>query len=103
MITRRCWRPLPLVALALALVVAVCGIGPAPAAGATHRGCETGKAVDTVSAKVQTVEAPAVLPCYGQEVLRLTAIGLLPPAADAQFPGSPFPEAASSRAPPVSL
>ena len=100
MITRPRWRELSLAALALALVVVVCGIAPAPAAGATPRGCETGTAVDTISAKVQTVEVPAVLPSYGQHVLDATAIGLLLPSGDVECPSLSFSEAVSSRAPP---
>lgn len=95
-------RGLSLVALTLGLVVAVCGIAPAPAAGATPHGCEPGKAVDTVSTQVQALEAPAVLPCYGQEVLRPMPVSLLPPSPDADFPGSLCSEEVSSRAPPVS-
>lgn len=103
MITRRRWWGLSVATLTLALVVTVCGIAPAPEAAATARGCETGKAVESLSAKVQAVEAPAVLPCSGQAVLRPTAIGLLPPSAGAEVPASPLSEEVSSRAPPVSL
>lgn len=103
MITGPRWRELSLGALALALVVAVCGVAPESAAAAAQRGCETGTAVDTVSAKVQVGNVAAVLPCYGEEVLRPTEVGLLPPSADAESPGSPFSEAVSARAPPLSL
>lgn len=103
MITQPRWLRLSVAALTLALVVAVCGIAPAPGAAATERGCPTGKVVESVSGTVQAVEAPAVLPCHGQEALRPTAIGLLPPSADGQVPASPLSEESSSRAPPVSL
>lgn len=102
MITRPRWRGLSVAVLTLALVIAVCGIAPAPGAVAAEHGCPTGKEVESVSAKVQAVEAPAVLPCHGQEILRAPAIGLLPLSADAELPGSPFSEEVSSRAPPVS-
>lgn len=101
MITRPRWSALSVAALAVALVVAVCGIAPAPGAAATERGCQTGKVVESVSGKVQaTVEAPAVLSCHGQAVPHSTAIGLLPPSADAEVPASPLSEEVSSRAPP---
>lgn len=102
-ITRPRWRNLSPVALTLALAVAVCGIAPAPVAAATQHGCEPGKAVDTVAAKTQAVDAPAVLPGYGQNIRRPMAVGLLPPSADGESPGSPVSEDVSSRAPPVSL
>lgn len=101
-LTQPRWRNLSPVALTLALAVAVCGIAPAPAAAATQHGCEPGKVVDTVWAKVQALEAPVVLPCDGQRVLRPVAIGLLPPSADGESPGSPVSEDVSSRAPPAS-
>lgn len=103
MITRPRWRGPSVTVLTLALVVAVCGIAPAPGAAATERGCEAGKVVESAWEKVQAIEAPAVLLCHGQEILRPTAIGLLPPSADAQVPTSPLSEEGSSRAPPVSL
>ena len=102
MIIRSRWRGLPVAALTLALLVAVCGIAPPPGAVAAERGCPTGTAVENVSAKAQ-VEAPTVLPCDGQDVLRPTAIGHLLPPADAQVPTALPSEDVSSRAPPVSL
>ena len=95
-------RWLSVAALALALVVVVCGVAPAPAAGARERGCQTGKVVESVSGKAQTVEAPAGFPCHGQEALRPTAIDLLPRPADARVSVSVLRAEISSRAPPVS-
>ena len=103
MIRQRGWRWTSVAALALALVVVFCGIALAPGAGAMEHGCQPGKVVESVSGKVQAHEPPAVLPCHGQEVLRVTSIGLLPPSADAEVPASVIWEEASSRAPPVSL
>lgn len=103
MITRPRWWGLSVASLTLALVVAVCGIAPAQEAAATARGCEMGKILESVSGNVQAAEAPAALPCSGREVPRPTAIGLLPPSADAEVPASPLSEEVSSRAPPVSL
>lgn len=103
-VRRSRWRWPSVATVLLGLVVAVCGIAPAPpGAAATERGCQTGKTVESLSAKVQAVEAPEVLPSYGQEVLRPTAIGHLLPSADAQVPTAFPSEDVSPRAPPVSL